>query len=289
MTYPTLDTSIPRRVHTRIVFHDVGVALKDVTSLVDNLSCLSGALKGFVYRDFSIENVIWVGGVGKLVDFEYAKRIDSNTSSDVRTGTRPFMAVEVEIQKYLFFPPPTWSELDKDSDAPPPLRMNFLHDIESLWWAFAWTLFYHTDMETANSYDYDVHAQWNQYHIVFPVMIGRVQRKDFFTHHYHLLETCNKFISEKCRKVCGGIAHFAHDIRKNYKIAEAVYPSLALDDALLEIMHKQAAKHLSLAQENARNIELCPLPDLLKPKRSRPKNETSLVPTNQGKKKARIA
>jgi Fungal protein kinase len=37
---------IPRRVHTRTVFQDVGVALKDVTSLADNLTCLSGALMG---------------------------------------------------------------------------------------------------------------------------------------------------------------------------------------------------------------------------------------------------
>jgi hypothetical protein len=37
---------IPRRVHTRTVFDDVGVALKDVTSLADNLNCLSGALMG---------------------------------------------------------------------------------------------------------------------------------------------------------------------------------------------------------------------------------------------------
>jgi hypothetical protein len=104
------DTSIPRRVHTRTVFHDVGVALKDVTSLVDILSCLFDALKGeqitvsllssvaystlalyylhksgFVHRDFSVGNVIRVGGVGKLGDFEYAKRIDSDISHDVRT------------------------------------------------------------------------------------------------------------------------------------------------------------------------------------------------------------
>jgi hypothetical protein len=106
------DIGIPRRVHTRTIFNDVGVALKDVTSLADNLNCLSGALLGeqninivtllslvahstlalyylhkvgWVHRDFSVGNAIWVGGVGKLGDFEYAKEIDSNTSNDVRT------------------------------------------------------------------------------------------------------------------------------------------------------------------------------------------------------------
>jgi hypothetical protein len=103
-------TGIPRRVHTRIIFHDVGVVLKDVTPLADILSCLSGALKGeqttvtllssvahstlalyymhkagWVHRNLSVGNAIWVGGIGKLVDFEYAKKIDSDTSQDVRT------------------------------------------------------------------------------------------------------------------------------------------------------------------------------------------------------------
>jgi hypothetical protein len=40
------DTSIPHRVHTCTVFHNVGVALKDLTSLVDILSCLFDMLKG---------------------------------------------------------------------------------------------------------------------------------------------------------------------------------------------------------------------------------------------------
>ncbi|KAG2070470.1 hypothetical protein BDR04DRAFT_1118335 [Suillus decipiens] len=38
------DTGILHRVHTRTIFHDVGVVLKDVTSLADNQNCLSGAL-----------------------------------------------------------------------------------------------------------------------------------------------------------------------------------------------------------------------------------------------------
>jgi hypothetical protein len=38
--------SVPQRVHTRIVFDDVGVAVKDATSLANNLSCLSDGLKG---------------------------------------------------------------------------------------------------------------------------------------------------------------------------------------------------------------------------------------------------
>jgi Fungal protein kinase len=42
------ETRIPQRVHARIVFHDVGVTVKDLVliSLADTLSCLSGGLKG---------------------------------------------------------------------------------------------------------------------------------------------------------------------------------------------------------------------------------------------------
>lgn len=40
---------------------------------------------GWVHRDFSIGNIIWLGGVGKLGDFEYAKQVDSDISHDVQT------------------------------------------------------------------------------------------------------------------------------------------------------------------------------------------------------------
>ncbi|KAG1795217.1 hypothetical protein EV424DRAFT_1496644, partial [Suillus variegatus] len=158
------ETGIPRRVHGRTVFKEVGVVVKDVTSLADNLRCLFDGLKalyylhkaGWVHRDFSIGNVIWVVddnvGIGKLGDFEYAKEVDSVTSHDVRTGTMHFMAVEVENQTYLFrsITPhlrPLGKRKPHDSSLlrNPPFRMNFLHDIESVWWAFVWIFFYHTD------------------------------------------------------------------------------------------------------------------------------------------------
>lgn len=44
---------------------------------------------GWVHRDFSVANVLWVeernGQVGKLSDFEFAKKVDSEISHDVRT------------------------------------------------------------------------------------------------------------------------------------------------------------------------------------------------------------
>ena len=42
-----------------------------------------------MHRDFSVANVLWVeesdAWVGKLSDFEFAKKVDSGISHDVRT------------------------------------------------------------------------------------------------------------------------------------------------------------------------------------------------------------
>ncbi|KAG1886859.1 uncharacterized protein F5891DRAFT_1081400 [Suillus fuscotomentosus] len=281
------DIGIPRRVHTRTIFHDVGVALKDVTSLADNLNCLSGALlalrymhkAGWVHRDFSVGNAIWVGGVGKLGDFEYAKETDSNTSNDVRTGTIHFMALEVESQSYLFFPRQA-RHLD-----PPSFRMNFLHDIESVWWAFTWVFFYNTDMDATNV-DHSSDAQWKAYQVAFPGMVGQTSRHHFFL--YTRRKELENFLTKTCFNVCGPIIpDFADALIDDYDTAEATFPSLALDDALLNDMHTKAAAYLNDAQGRAGGIELCPLSNLLKQKRPRPGDETSPPPKNQGKKPRR--
>ncbi|KAG2101043.1 uncharacterized protein F5147DRAFT_709542, partial [Suillus discolor] len=64
------DRRILQRLHVRIVFHDVGVAIKDVIFLANKLSCLSGGLKalsylhkaGWIHSDFSLGNVKWAVG-----------------------------------------------------------------------------------------------------------------------------------------------------------------------------------------------------------------------------------
>ncbi|KAG2125306.1 hypothetical protein DEU56DRAFT_825606 [Suillus clintonianus] len=287
------DSGIPRRVHTRTVFHDVGVVIKELTSLADILTCLSGALKalyylhkaGWIHRDFSVGNVIWVEGIGKLGDFEYAKKIDPNTTHhDVRTGTMHFMAVEVENQNYLFpptiDPPPLGSSL-----ITPPFRMNFLHDIESVWWAFTWIFFYHTDTTTANA-GHRFDTQWQQFQLAFPGAVGLTSRQDFFTHFPTFYNSCNTVLSKTCLDVFYLIPHFAKALHDGYRMAEAEYPSVVLSDALREDVHKRAAEYLDDAQTRAglHQIKLCPLPNLLKQKRLRPGDETSAPPNNQGKK-----
>ncbi|KAG1829944.1 hypothetical protein EV424DRAFT_1535346 [Suillus variegatus] len=284
------ETRIPQRVHARIIFDDVGVTVKDLICLADSLSCLSGGLKGWIHHDFSVGNVIWVvgdnGGIGKLGDFEYAQEIDLNTSHDVRMGTMHFMAIEVEHQRYLFrtlAPPPTYG--DTDVPSPPPFRMNLLHDIESVWWTYAWIFFYHTDTITANSNDsFDVDAQLRQHQLAFSGAIGQPTRRDFFTDITELRHTCKSILSDRCFKVCDNLALFAYTLQASYLKAEAEHPLIVLDDSLREDMHAKAAEYLDYAQKEAGDIKLCRLLDLLKQKRPREEGETPPTPDNAGKR-----
>ncbi|KAF9225611.1 hypothetical protein BS17DRAFT_553782 [Gyrodon lividus] len=301
--------AIPCRVHTRIVFHDVGVMVQDVTCLADNLSCLSGGLKalyymhkaGWVHRDFSVGNVIWVVNenrcIGKLGDFEYAKKVDSNASHDVRMGTMQFMALEVENQEYLFQPPGA-----SGNDYPDPLgtipadfvcctfpsfRMNFLHDIESVWWAFVWVFFYHTNTPDMGYSLDELDAQWTQYQMAFPGAIGQSSRQNFFTNDGVLRRACHT-LSAACRSVgVGGIVFFARALLESYREAEKLYPSLVLDASLLEHTHEMASAYLEHAQKLAKagGIILCPVPVLRNQKRTISEVETS--PTPQARKKRR--
>ncbi|KAI9568135.1 hypothetical protein HD554DRAFT_2022465 [Boletus coccyginus] len=300
-TVPRHDPGVPRRVHTRTVFDDVGTALKDTTSLPDSLACLSDGLKalyylhkaGWVHRDFSVGNVIWVldesgNLVGKLGDFEYAKEVDSSVSHDVRTGTMHFMAVEVESQRYLFRPqhlPPKGT--NHVPNPIPSFRMNFLHDVESVWWALVWVFFYHTDAVTAmagSSPSFDADGQWNQFQLAFPGALNQSTREHFFTQPHDLSETCNTVLSPTCRVVSECIPHFAKTLLDGYQKAEAQRSSLVLDDSLLEHVHQEAAAHLNDAQPLARGIDLRPLPDLLKHKRPRPESPPSPLAGHLGKK-----
>ncbi|KAG9310746.1 hypothetical protein JVU11DRAFT_9352 [Chiua virens] len=292
------EDTIPRRVHARIVFHDVGVALKDVTLLADNLRCLCHALKGlhylhkagWVHRDFSVGNAIWIAddnggtGIGKLGDFEYAKRMDSDISHDVRTGTMHFMAVEVEYQGYLFQPSIASRSIYHDPlgiispDASstirtrPSFRMNFLHDIESAWWAFAWVFFYHTET-TSVHHPFD--AQWNEFQKAFPGAIDHTSRQNFFMNSARLEEALGT-LSDACQPFCSNILFFAEVLKQSYRKAEKPYPELALDVLAYET-HDKAFNYIQDAQSKAGSIVLQPLPEALNNKRKRtgPEGEIS--------------
>jgi hypothetical protein len=191
------------------------------------------------------------------------------------------MALEVESQKYLFFPEPDTFTSEKVRG--PPFRMNFLHDIESVWWAFTWIFFYHTDTATANA-GHSFDTQWEHFQMAFPGTLNHVLRHQFFTRLRELHERCQTVLSKTCYDVCQQIPDFARALLAGYKEAEANYPSLALNDTILERIHGRAAEILRDAGGRAGDIELCPLPSFRKQKRPRPGDETSPPSKIQGKK-----
>ncbi|KAI5116304.1 hypothetical protein M0805_004645 [Coniferiporia weirii] len=105
------------RVHYRIVFREIGVPLHQVSKLSDVFTVLGDVSEvlehihrsGWVHRDISAGNVyLYDNGRGLLRgllgDLEYAKRTGTDAKHEVRTGTRAFMAIEVESQEYKFTP-----------------------------------------------------------------------------------------------------------------------------------------------------------------------------------------
>ncbi|KIJ08522.1 hypothetical protein PAXINDRAFT_102537 [Paxillus involutus ATCC 200175] len=207
---------------------------------------------------------MWVGGIGKLGDFEYAKNVASNSSHDIRTGTMHFMAAEVEAQSYLFRPPrftapdplgTTSPDPHSALDIPLAFRMNFLHDIESVWWVFR----------------------------AFPGVVGQTSRCDFFMNG-PILDHAQRTLSKETRDICSGIVHMSRRLLESYRKAEESYPTLGLYD-VLDSTYDMAYAYISNAQRKAGSVVLCPLPDLVNSKRSRPEDETS--PTPQPGKKMR--
>ncbi|KIK12667.1 hypothetical protein PISMIDRAFT_647200, partial [Pisolithus microcarpus 441] len=105
-------SKIHHGTHFRLVFKEVYQPIFDRQRLDTVLQTLMGvhaALQflhsvDWVHRVISSGNVLHSSEMSKLVDPEYAKHMDSNTTHEVRTGTLEFMANEVEAQKYLFGP-----------------------------------------------------------------------------------------------------------------------------------------------------------------------------------------
>ncbi|KAH0828591.1 hypothetical protein J3R83DRAFT_2893, partial [Lanmaoa asiatica] len=92
---PHLSHEVPIKIYTHTVYHDVGIMLTNMTSLCDCFSCLSNSGKAlyythkasWVHHNFSVTNVFWVpegdAWVGKLSDFEFAKKVNSEISHNV--------------------------------------------------------------------------------------------------------------------------------------------------------------------------------------------------------------
>ncbi|KAF8576696.1 hypothetical protein K439DRAFT_1397185 [Ramaria rubella] len=148
----------PHRIHYRMVSAQLGEPVHKMRNLGAIFRVLKDITRAltyvhkyeYVHRDVSIGNVLCVAGRGVLTDLEYCKRTDDESTHDVRTGTREFMAVEVAAESYKFL------GLDWEG-AQPPFKHNALHDMESLWWIMTWALFNHGVRGAPSPYDLEAH------------------------------------------------------------------------------------------------------------------------------------
>lgn len=185
------------------------------------------------------------------------------------------MPVEVEVQDYLFIP--------EDTDLPdkkPGFRMNILHDIESVWWAFAWTFFYYMDKDC---HPVDLAAQQRKFQAAFPGTVYRATRQNFFISRLSLNAACNT-LSRMCKLVCSELPTFAATLRKSYRKAEESYPMINIDDILLEDVHGKASSYIEDSLVKAGDIRLCPVHTLLGNKRPKEEHEASPTPSPKTKR-----
>ncbi|KAF8636246.1 hypothetical protein AX17_003731 [Amanita inopinata Kibby_2008] len=157
---------VPKRRYL-LVYREVCRALHDLDSLPDVLGVLQDCLialqllycAGWVHRDISSGNILAFKDIetnvlcGKLSDLEYAKKFPSSSGSanvDPKTGTPFFMPYEIQRHQYLHERGETLPEFNEDhlpsrddvkrTTARLPIRHNFQHDLESLWWVLLWTV-----------------------------------------------------------------------------------------------------------------------------------------------------
>ncbi|EIW81088.1 hypothetical protein CONPUDRAFT_165310 [Coniophora puteana RWD-64-598 SS2] len=140
-----------RRKHVRTIHKEVCQSLYELPDWHTLIRCLIDIIEGlnllrlagWVHRDISGGNCLWHmdGERGKIADLEYAMPYDRSGEyvHDPRTGTPEFMAAEYQARKYF--------QKVKVEDHPKlrvvPLTFNFYHDLESIFWIYAWSLFYH--------------------------------------------------------------------------------------------------------------------------------------------------
>ncbi|KAJ3557297.1 hypothetical protein NM688_g1545 [Phlebia brevispora] len=170
--------SIDCKVHYRIVFREVCRSISSEPSLVAIFRAFAQAvtalhimhIAGWVHRDVSSGNILLAeDGTARLVDLEYTHQVGDD-DDEFRVGTPKYMAIEVNIQSYIFSNPnpfspsrtlnpprlatperssspaaelPTPADSNDSYEIPnhPIFRYNALHDMESLWWVAVYAIF----------------------------------------------------------------------------------------------------------------------------------------------------
>ncbi|ESK84231.1 hypothetical protein Moror_11083 [Moniliophthora roreri MCA 2997] len=236
------------KVHSRILMEYAGESISKVTDLKTLMICLGQVVKaleymysaGYVHRDISIGNILYseVNGriVARLGDLEYAKQVSvpSESHRDLKTGTPHFIACEVERGNYLFRPNHTMpiaaqsllhrilANQTKTQLAPTvPFRLNYLHDLESVWWIMVFFLFTRIPANAIISHE-QLQVQRDTCKLIFPHPFTSQRRQEFFTNSTVERDSHMAILSSEFQGACMIVQAMADFLRMQYGAVEAM-------------------------------------------------------------------
>ncbi|KAK1229993.1 hypothetical protein PQX77_006935 [Marasmius sp. AFHP31] len=201
------------RCHCRTVFKEVGVRLDDLTDQRVLVQCLIDALEGlkvfydgeYIHRDLSVGNLLWCYDsehdmmVCKITDLEYARKYLQTWENDVylhdhKIGTPAFMAVEVQMNFYMFQPRRGRSNLAQTTSETPFLH-NYLHDIEGIWWILTHNLYTTVPTNPKEKASEGQRQQCiNTANSIFPPSVGGGRERNLFVRYEYYWGECKRVL-----------------------------------------------------------------------------------------------
>lgn len=156
------------------------------------------------------------------------------------------MACEVLQMKYAFrskadtWPPQMLTEVMV------PFRMNFLHDLESVFWSFAWVLYRHTDTDNQTS---NPDGRLREFRNLFPGSFG--QRLLFLR--YDVLQA-RHILADDFGETAWCLAHIAYWLVDGFTAVEKSYPQIIVkDDCVIKHTHEGIQLAFSEALQSTRS------------------------------------
>ncbi|KAI0324232.1 hypothetical protein GY45DRAFT_1375718 [Cubamyces sp. BRFM 1775] len=143
-----------------VVYEEVCSALHELDDLHDVVQALLDAvlalqilfLISWIHWDVSSGNILSYNGRGILGDLKYAKEFNLSVgarSQSPKTGTPIFMAIKLHSDVAIYQGSPFSMRIEDSNkqvtsaESQPPIRHNFQHDLESVFWILAWLVFTH--------------------------------------------------------------------------------------------------------------------------------------------------
>ncbi|KAK7042401.1 hypothetical protein R3P38DRAFT_315440 [Favolaschia claudopus] len=260
------------RLHTRVVFEEVGTPIQDLTSMKRVLTCLQGAVTalnaihnlGLVHRDLTPGNILDVAGVSKLTDLGYLKtyrddEIDSQLQEllgrssgkgvEAKTAIADFVAVEVMNGHYMFIPgrhmhkkTHVFQRVTRHAGHRV-LRYWPHHDIEAILWILCWCVF---GKKVAGRY---TSAQKQGYKIYFGPKANAAERQEAIRSGPFL--PLEGSLPDEFAAAAECLRSLFAELFERYEEFEA---TLDLEDLDVEGLHDAVAKAFETAVSNTPDI-----------------------------------